>query len=210
MNAITPVLIDYWRRLPAISPDSRLQALEETRRHVSAREVPAGVLIPFALGDSDEDVVFAAATAFVGVDDAGAAPRESAIEDAVEWIRRNLALNRGAVFAALLSAGDPSINERLAPYRLSLATDEIATVCRKAPIGACETTLDFLRTWVELLGDDAELPEVAMISAALGAQSSRGAASSVDRRRIVPSHAVTSRGLRSPSQPNTIMCHDTR
>jgi hypothetical protein len=73
------------------------------------------------------------------------------IEDAVEWVRRSLALNRGAVFAALLLRGDDRINEKLLPLRLTLSADDVATVCRRAACEPCERSRAFLREWHDLV-----------------------------------------------------------
>ena len=114
MNSITTALIDYWQRLPARSAASRRRSLEDARRRVDAGERGADALLPYALADHDEDVVFAATSAYVGIlRDVGA--RNAAAHDAAEWVRRGLAINRGAVFAALLALGDEGVNERLLP-----------------------------------------------------------------------------------------------
>jgi hypothetical protein len=170
MNSITPVLIDYWQRLPGRPADSRRRSVEDCCRRVRAGELPAAALVTYALGDIDDEVVFAAATGFVRAARA-AADAGSPVDDAIEWVRRGLALNRGAVFAALLSAGDASVNERLAAHRLTLSSGEVATVCRKIAGDGRKPTLAFLRNWVELLGGDAALPEVASLTSALGAVS---------------------------------------
>jgi hypothetical protein len=154
MNSITPALIDYWQKLPARSAASRRRSLEEARRRVDAGERGADSLVPYALADHDEDVVFAATAAYVGViRDAG--DRNAAAHDAAEWVRRGLAINRGAVFAALLALGDDGVNERLLPLRLALSEEEVATVCRRAARKPCERSRAFLHEWHELLGEAA-------------------------------------------------------
>ncbi len=176
MNTITPVLIDYWHRLPGIPLDVRRRSLDEARARVRAgREHPAS-LVTFALGDIDEQVVFDATIAYVSAGAKGAHIHEPALGDAIEWVRRSLALNRAAVFAALLSLADPALNERLAPHRLTLTSDEIAIVCRRASGDGRKATREFLRNWIELLaGEEAVPPEAALISAALAATQARAA-----------------------------------
>ena len=72
---------------------------------------------------------------------------EIAADDALEWIRRGLALNRVAVFVALLQLGDVTINERLAGLRGRLNAAEAAAVwcafadCDGTPSG------DFIAEW---------------------------------------------------------------
>lgn len=171
MNSITPVLIDYWQRLPAVSPAVRRQRLaavcDDLRNGRRSREA----LVPFAIGDVDEEIVRVATTACLEFSASGAHDeRRVAIDDGIEWIRRRLALNRGAVFSALLVIGDSSIDERLAAQRLTLSVEEVATVCRHLPDRPASTTLRFLRQWLELLegsSDTALRRQHELISAAL-------------------------------------------
>ena len=167
MNSITPALIDYWRKLPAQSAASRRQYLDETRSRVASGERGAESLVPFALADHDEDVVFVATSAYVGVV-RDALERNAAAHDATEWVRRGLAINRGAVFAALLALGDDGINERLLPLRLALSADEVATVCRRAARRSCERSRAFLHEWHNLLFGDATAREREHVAATLG------------------------------------------
>jgi hypothetical protein len=169
MSPFTAVLIDYWQKLPAHPAASRRRLLEECRRRVYAGELPADALVPYALADVDDQVVFEAAAAFIHLSAVDERRRESAVEAVIEWVRRSLALNRGAVFAALLSTGDSRINDRLAAHRLTLTFDEIAIVCRRVAGDARKPTRDFLRGWLELLEGDASRPDVAAIAAALAA-----------------------------------------
>ena len=167
MNSITTALIDYWQRLPAQSAESRRHSLEEARRRVASGESSAGSLVPFALADHDDDVVFAATSAYVGVV-RDALERNAAAHDATEWVRRGLAINRGAVFAALLSLGDDGINERLLPLRLALSTEDVATVCRRAGRRSCARSQAFLREWHELLFGETAALEREHVAASLG------------------------------------------
>lgn len=167
MNSITPELIDYLRKLPTRPTASRRQMLEETRRRVTCGERDAQALVPFALADDDDEIVFAATSAYVGVvRDAG--ERDAAAHDATEWIRRGLAINRGAVFAALLVLGDDGINQRLLPLRLALPAADVATVCRRAARRSCERSRAFLHEWHELLFGQAKAPEREHVAASLG------------------------------------------
>jgi hypothetical protein len=168
MNSMTPALIDYWQNLPARSTASRWQSLEEARRGVHSGERSPDALVPYALADHDEEVVFAATSAYVGVV-RDARDREAAADQAAEWVRRGLAINRGAVFAALLALGDEGINERLNPLRLALSAEDVATVCRRAAHKPCERSRAFLREWHELLGDGAVDPGRRYLSGVLAA-----------------------------------------
>jgi hypothetical protein len=203
MRTITPVLIDYWHRLPSSPVHQRRHIAHESCKRVREGRLPAEALLPFVLGDPDEDVVFAATSAYVGAKRDGAAARRSSIDDAIEWVRRGLALNRGAVFAALLAAGDPRINARLLPLRLTLGTEDVATVSRRVDHDARRPTRKFLRGWDELLGaTDQDVGASSFDSLVAGSASVAG-------RCTVPSQAEKSRGLRSSIQPNTTRCQET-
>jgi hypothetical protein len=207
MRSITPVLIDYWHRLPASPVHQRRHHANESCNRVRAGRLPIDALLPFVLGDPDEEVVFSATTAYVGSNRDGSAARPASIDDAIEWVRRGLALNRGAVFAALLARGDPRINARLLPLRLTLGQDEVATVCRRVDQDARRPTRKFLREWAELLGEvdqdaGASSPVASISSVVVGVLAAGGC--------TVPSHAEKSRRLRSSIQPNTTRCQETR
>jgi hypothetical protein len=204
MRSITPVLIDYWHRLPASPVHQRRHHAQESCSSVRAGRLPVDALLPFVLGDPDEEVVFSATVAYVGSNREGAAVRRAVIDDAIEWVRRGLVLNRGAVFAALLAKGDPRINARLLPLRLTLGQEEVSTVCRRVDHDARRPTRKFLREWAELLGDvDQDAGASPPVSSVVVGVLAAGGCT-------VPSHAEKSRGLRSSIQPNTTLCQETR
>lgn len=166
MSPLTEALIDYWQALPAQSAALRQVRLEEARARVRDGALGPEAFVPFALADVETEVVVQATLGYVGTAHGGAV-REAAVAEALEWIRRGLALNRGAVFAALLSLGDGAVNESLAGLRLGLQAEEVATVCRFTAATPCSATREFLRNWLELLGAEGPAPERAHLSRAL-------------------------------------------
>ena len=198
MQTYTQALIDYWHRLPATPSADRHRSLEHACQRVRSGELPAIALVPYALGDFDEDIVHGAVVQYLGSPVTGTHTPHAALEEALEWVRRGLALNRGAVFAALLGQGDPAINERLAPLRLGLSAEEFATVARRAGRRACAHARQFLADWLEL---------IVVEGPGRQRESRQGSSAGL---RIVPSHEDTSRGLRSPSHVNTSSCQETR
>jgi hypothetical protein len=166
MISLTTSLIDYWHRLPLSPVVERRLRLENARRRVRANELARAALVPYALADDDEEVVYTATREFVTAGP-GADGGATALDDTLQWIRRHLALNRGAVFAALLSLGDESVNERLAGLRLTLRADEVATVCKRAAPERCGHTRTFLAHWLELLTAGAPRAESEIVAAAL-------------------------------------------
>lgn len=166
---LTPALMRYWSALPRRGLDERLRWLDATRAAVRAGETTPRAFVVPALGDADENVVFEAAVEYVGAHPVSIERRRAAVEEAADWIRRSLALNRSAVFAALLSFGDAWINESLTGLRLILSPAEIESLCRKAAPHRSSATRAFLADWIELL-DAAEEPDTAqraLIAAAL-------------------------------------------
>ena len=149
MSPMTHALISYFQRLPAESPAARRRTLDAIRERVRAGLEPRSALVPFALGDVDDGIVAAATQAYVS---AGAGSNDPGAScEAAEWVRRGLALNRGAVFAALLTSNDAAAHERLAAQRLSLSAEEVAVVCRQLPATPAKPVLAFLREWAELV-----------------------------------------------------------
>jgi hypothetical protein len=110
-------------------------------------------LLPFALGDVDDGIVVAATQAYVATCSGPAAA--DALHEATEWVRRGLALNRGAVFGALLAAGDEPILERLAAVRLVLSAPEIEAVSRAVGPQPGPRVLAFLQDWADLVAGGA-------------------------------------------------------
>ena len=175
MSHMTHALIDYWHRLPTDSPAARRQHLALTCDEVRAGYLPAQALVPFALGDVDDEIVRRATLGYIeaGMELDADDPRLCA-EDACEWVRRDLALNRGAVFVALLETGEATVLQRLASQRLVLSFEAVATVCRLLPERPGRATSRFLAEWLELLegtGDLALRRQRDLISAAFEARS---------------------------------------
>ena len=151
MSPMTAALITYWHRLPAESPAARRRTLDAIRDRNRAGLEERAALVPFALGDVDEGIVAAATQAYV---DCGAGEcRADAVAEATEWVRRGLALNRGAVFGALLALDDAHLLERLAALRLVLSAVEVETACRVLAASPGPHALAFLQDWAVLIAD---------------------------------------------------------
>jgi len=152
MSPMTPALINYWHRLPAESPSVRRELLQTTRDRVCAGMEPAAALVPFALGDIDAGIVAEATRAWIAAA-ADAPGRSNAVAEAAEWIRRGLALNRGAVFGALLALGDAEALERLGGLRLSLSAAEVEVACDIAGTAGNARARAFVVAWIKLLDE---------------------------------------------------------
>jgi hypothetical protein len=155
MSPLTPALISYWHRLPAESAATRRKSLDATRERVRSGREPAAALVPIALGDVDEGIVASATHAYIASAMAATSDVDPVepIAEAVEWIRRGLALNRGAVFGALLALEDEPAVERLAALRLLLSAIEFEIACRVLGSSPGPRALGFLRDWADLVAD---------------------------------------------------------
>ena len=106
----------------------RRWVVDELRAAVRRGETTARAWLPVGLGETDPALVREAVLGYLGQTPVSIERRECAASDALDWIRRGLALNRVAVFVALLQLGDVAINERLAGLRGRLTAAETAAV----------------------------------------------------------------------------------
>jgi hypothetical protein len=143
----TSALLHYWRELRLSSVTQRRWVVAELRAAVRRGETTARAWLPVALGETDPSLVCEAVLGYLGGTPVSVERRERAAGDALDWIRRGLALNRVAVFVALLQLGDVAINERLAGLRGRLTEAETAAVW--CEFGDCDGTPsgDFIAEW---------------------------------------------------------------
>jgi hypothetical protein len=153
MSPMTNALIQYWQRLHAEPPAVRRRCLDAACGRVRLGAEPRSVLLPYALADTDEDVVAAATQAYLRAGASGTTVDSGAAGEAVDWVRRGLALNRGAVFGALLAQGEEATLERLLALRLVLSAPEVEAACRVLGPEPAERAVEFLVDWLVLLAD---------------------------------------------------------
>jgi hypothetical protein len=146
--AVSARLLDYWRVTLPLPVAARRRTLDAVCAAARRDAAVVAAVLPFALGDCDEEIVYRATLAHIG------APRQAgpaSTADAIEWVRRRLALNCAAVFAALLSLGDDHVLDRLLPLRSTLDADEVAAIRRRLGAECPEPARIFLRAWIDLL-----------------------------------------------------------
>ncbi len=118
----------YWRDLQSTDASQRRWIVEELRVAVRRGETTACAWLSVVLGETDPALVREAVLGYLGGTPVSVERRERAVDDALEWIRRGLALNRVAVFVALLRLEDSALNERLSGLRGRLTAIETAAV----------------------------------------------------------------------------------
>ena len=148
---LTAALVVYWKQLPGRPPAERRAALEALRHEVRSGAAPPRALATVALGDPDAAIVTAAASAYVNARPMTIERRAAAVTDVIEWIRRDLALDRAALFTALLSQGDPVVAKQLEGLRLTLTPDETTRVRQACAPPASAVVVTFLEEWRQLL-----------------------------------------------------------
>lgn len=102
--------------------------------------------VPVILGDHDFRIVHAATLAYLRARPASVDRLQRRVTDALDWIRRGLALERAAVFAALLELADDDVLARLRALRGALRPDETARVWQYAVLPD-DATRAFLDEW---------------------------------------------------------------
>jgi len=151
-GSLARALVAYWLDLPSSTLADRRYALRAVRQRVRQAELTSRAFVVWSLGEPDGELVREAVLDYVGAVPVSIERRESLVDDALDWIRRGLALNREAVFAALLSLDDPAVLERLAPLRLQFTSTGRAAVLRLAGSPpATGPVHEFLMEWRDLL-----------------------------------------------------------
>jgi hypothetical protein len=143
----TAALMLYWRALQSTGATERRWIVEELRVAVRRGETTARAWLPVALGETDPALVREAVAGYLGGTPVSIERRERVAGDMLDWIRRGLALNRVAVYVALLQLEDGTINERLAGLRGRLTASETAAVWSEFDASAGTPSGDFIAEW---------------------------------------------------------------
>lgn len=140
-------LCDYWGWLRAADRDRRHELADRLRQAVEQGRTGLRAWVPLILGDTDFELVRAAAHAYVDERPVSLEQLERRLTDTLDWIRRGLALNRAAIFVALLEAADETLLARLAGLRGLMSTVEAQAVWQACAGLHDEATRGFLDEW---------------------------------------------------------------
>lgn len=157
VGATGQALRDYWTWLRTADRECRHELAERLRQAVEQGRAGLRAWVPIILGDTDFDLVRAAVHAYVDARPASLEQLERRNADAIDWIRRSLALNRAAIFAALLDTADETLLARLTGLRSRLSETEAQAVWQ-ACAGRDDATREFLDEWREICAWDAVNP----------------------------------------------------
>jgi hypothetical protein len=150
--AVMPALIAYWRYLAVSSVADRRETLEQLRVRVRAGHASPRAWVGMALGETDFAIAQEAVLGYVAAVPVSIETRDQHRADALDWIRRGLALNRAAVFAALLSLEDAALLESLSCLRSQLTDAEATSVLAASEQVTDPATREFVADWLQLLG----------------------------------------------------------
>lgn len=142
-----PALLAWWGLLATSGLAERGGLLEQLRQRVRRGEATPRALLPAALGDTDASLVTAATSGYLGAGPVSVEWRAQAIDDALDWIRRGLALNAAGVFVALLRLQDEEVHARLRGLRGRLHPTQRDTVWSCCAADVCPATQLFLADW---------------------------------------------------------------
>ena len=145
--ATTAALQACWGQLSRRTVRQRLDLLDAVRAAVRSGATTSRAWLPLALGEIEPALIGAAVAGYLGEAPCSIDRRAHALEDVLQWFRRGLALDRLAVFAALLHLRDPGVNERLATVRGRLTDAERARVFAEFESCADATTQEFFADW---------------------------------------------------------------
>lgn len=145
--AVSHALLAYWHTLPRIDRGQRERLLAKVRDSVRRGSTTVRAWTCIALGDPDFQIVREATLGYLGTPPVSVERREQSVADVLDWIVRELPLNRAAAFAALVDLNDGAVLERLAGFRGRLTHAEAEAVwaaCEQTPGQAIR---EFIAEW---------------------------------------------------------------
>jgi hypothetical protein len=145
--AVSRALMAYWHALPRIDRQQRAALVAQVREAVRRGTTTARAWTCIALGDPDFEIVREATLGYLGTAPVSLERREQSVADVLDWIGRELPLNRAAAFTALVELNDAAVLEALAGVRGRLTDVEAAAVWAACAGTACLAVREFVAEW---------------------------------------------------------------
>jgi hypothetical protein len=127
-TALMSALCSYWGCVREMTLPERRELCQALREAIRRGDTTMRAWLPVVLGEPCPELVRDAAFAYVAAAPASLEQKLAAIDDACDWIRRDLGLSTAGVFAALLASADPALLERIASLRWRLDARQRAVV----------------------------------------------------------------------------------
>jgi hypothetical protein len=150
-DATGRVLCEYWTWLRRSDREHRHVLVGRLQQSIEQGRCGLRAWVPVILGDTDFDLVRGAVRSYVHTRPASLERLEQRLADSLDWIRRGLALNRAAIFAAMLERADDALLARLARLRSVLTAAEAEAVWAACIEVRDEATREFLDEWRSIL-----------------------------------------------------------
>jgi hypothetical protein len=119
-TALMGALCSYWSCVRGTTLPERRELCQALREAIRRGDTTVRAWLPVVLGEPCPVLVRDAALAYVTAAPTGLEQKLAAIDDACDWIRRDLGLSKAGIFAALLAAADRDLLERIASLRWRL------------------------------------------------------------------------------------------
>jgi hypothetical protein len=127
-TALMGALYSYWGCVRELTLPERRELCQSLRESIRRGDTTVRAWLPVVLGEPCPVLVRDAALAYVAVAPASLGQKLAAIDDACDWIRRDLALSAAGIFAALLASVDPPLLGRISSLRWRLDARQRAAV----------------------------------------------------------------------------------
>jgi hypothetical protein len=145
----TRAVMTAWQWLRQRSLAARRVLHEDLRDAIAQGRTTSKAWLPIAVAETDPALLRAAVTGYIGSVPRSSNAREQAFHDVIDWFRRDLTLDRVAVFEALLALREPEVNARLASLRGRLTIVERDRVCREFAAASDAPTREFCAEWTD-------------------------------------------------------------
>ncbi len=145
--AVSHALVAYWCALPRVDRQRRAVLVAQVRDSIKRGTTTARAWTCVALGDPDFRIVREATLAYLGTPPVSLERRERSVADVLDWIARELPLNRAAAFAALVDLNDVAVLEQAAGYRGRLSHIEAEAVWSACAGTASQAIQEFIADW---------------------------------------------------------------
>jgi hypothetical protein len=145
--AVSQALVAYWLALQQADREQRAALLPLVRDAIRRGATTPRAWLCIALGDPDFQLVRDATAGYLGAPAVSVERRGQCVIDVVDWIVRELPLNRAAAFAALVDLNDAVVLEQLTGLRGRLSVEETSTVWAIFEATASPAIGEFIAQW---------------------------------------------------------------
>ena len=145
--AVSQALLAYWCALPRLDRTQRGVLVAQLRDAIKRGATTAHAWTCVALGDPDFRIVREATRGYLGTPAVSVERRGLSVAAVLDWIARELPLNRAAAFTALVDLNDVAVLEQLSGIRGRLSHTEAETVWTACAGTTSQAINEFIAEW---------------------------------------------------------------